>query len=414
MQGQARKVNYLNYELYKNTTDYQANAAADVQQQIGRIERVWDLMAHTQVHIQTELADCLMGYANSPHGYAQHKSLMSPLNQGVFDTLQARANEPEVLTLLLAPKQSGAQIEQIIDRHLVPQIIASRKPHYGGDVYALQQLWETLGRAALRRDLACGFNGQELGLAAQRVTLKDWACITLPPEADPEAGVWWRFQDERFLAAPTPGAQLYRLAPLYRWVNHHHAISQWFKRHGYACSGDINSGLEQQYLFHPAFAQRILQGRIGEESVRALLESEGIHTNTQLLSPHTLEVADFHLTGTPLYIDAKFWGVNSLARADANFQQTLRQSGSGWGESLKEKLAQLRRYDPQARLVIANVVGSESEVRLKGVDVSLAPANVATAPILVLAGCLDPEQENVTTAGFSGLCELAHYYLAQA
>lgn len=414
MQGQARKVNYLNYELYKNTTDYQANAAADVQQQIGRIERVWDLMAHTQVHIQTELADCLMGYANSPHGYAQHKSLMSPLNQGVFDTLQARANEPEVLTLLLAPKQSGAQIEQIIDRHLVPQIIASRKPHYGGDVYALQQLWETLGRAALRRDLACGFNGQELGLAAQRVTLKDWACITLPPEADPEAGVWWRFQDERFLAAPTPGAQLYRLAPLYRWVNHHHAISQWFKRHGYACSGDINNGLEQQYLFHPAFTQRILQGRIGEESVRALLESEGIHTNTQLLSPHTLEVADFHLTGTPLYIDAKFWGVNSLARADANFQQTLRQSGSGWGESLKEKLAQLRRYDPQARLVIANVVGSESEVRLKGGDISLAPANVATAPILVLAGCLDPEQENVTTAGFSGLCELAHYYLAQA
>lgn len=426
MQDNAREINKLNYGLYKKTTDYVINMAADVQQQIGRIERVWSSMPRSQVHLHTALADSLQEYANDAHGYELHKPMLSTLNQGVFDALQDHGQRGDPLALLFAPRQSNALIKQIIDQHLMTHIRDSRDPYSRSlqqsslDVDALQRTWENIGRAALRRDLACQFTGRELGLAFQHITLKEWACIKLPAGADPDRGVWRR-HDDRFMADPSLGAWRYRLAPLYHWVTHHVAINQWFKRHGYACSGDTSSGLEAQYLFHPAFSQRILQGRIGEESIRALLEAEGLATNSQLLHKHTLEVYDFHVSDTPLYVDAKYWGLNTLAEADAQFQEFLinPDAVSPWlklgDKALNKKVQQLRRWcDPNARLVVMNLVGSEADASLKGLDLSLAPTDVATAPILILAGCLHPELKNHTTSGFKGLCELAHQYLAQA
>lgn len=417
MQDNAREISRLNYGLYKKTSDYVTNMAADVQQQMGRIERVWSLMPRSQVHLHTALVETLLEYANDPHGYELHKPMLSTLNQGVFDALQTHSQQQVPLALLFTPVQNSELIEQIIDQHLMTQIRHSRDPkHSSLDVNALQRTWESIGRAALRRDLACQFNGHELGLTSRHLTLKEWACIRLPAGADPDNGVWQRF-DDRFMAEPSPDAWRYRLAPLYRWITHHYAINQWFKRHGYACSGETSSGLETQYLFHPAFSQRILQGRIGEESIRALLEAESLVTNSQLLHQHTLEVYDFHLSGTPLYVDAKYWGLTSLAEADAQFQDFLSNPDAGsWPWlALSEKVQQLRHWcDPNTRLVVMNLVGSEADASLKGLDLSLAPTDVATAPILILAGCLHPEQKNHTTSGFNGLCELAHQYLAQA
>ncbi|MGO5000247.1 hypothetical protein [Oceanisphaera sp. W20_SRM_FM3] len=417
MQGNAREISRLNNQFYKNTFDYVLNLTADVQQQVGRIERVWAPMAHTRVVIHNTLADTLQQYADDPHGYAQHKPMLSCLNQGVFAALQERQDPQSALALLFSSIQDAQQIKEVIDQHLIGRIRRSREPDQQViDVTALQRTWETLGRAALRRDLACQFSGQDLGLPCATITLKEWACIILPAGADPVTGVWRR-PDNRFMASSSPEASRYRLAPLYRWVNHHQAINQWFKRHGYATSGEINSGLEEQYLFHPAFSQRILQGRIGEESIRALFAANQLSTHSGLLHKHTLEVYDFHLSGTPLYVDAKYWGLNSLAQAEAKFQAWLAAPASvdNYWQALSDKVKQLRQYgDPNARLVVINLVGSEADASLKGVDLSLAPTDIATAPILVLAGALHPEHPNSITSGFNGLCELAHRYLAQS
>lgn len=421
MVSDKRQVSQLNNVVYKATDDYVSNLAADVQQQVGRLERVWDKTPETNIYIQTELAGALTRYAENPHGFSRHRFLISSLNEGLLDALAAKqASQVSIdpLTLLFAPVQDGRQIKEIIDDHLVGLIRYSREADCEpGVTEKIQRTWESIGRAALRRDLACSFAGKDLGLRhIETLSLKDWSCIRLPADADPAKGVW-QCGDGRFLSDRAPASRLYSLKPLYRWVPHHEAIVRWFNHHGYATSAEVSSGLEEHFMFHPHFAQRILQGRIGEEALRGLFDNESITCSTKLLHQRTLELYDFHIVNTPIFIDAKFWGLATLRQADEAFQASLNSDDSGNAErtALTEKVLALRKHlFKDARLVVANLVGSDGEAALKGFDLQLNPMDVNDAPILVLSSCIHPDQQNKTTPGFAGLCELARRYQAQA
>ncbi|MET4001224.1 hypothetical protein [Marinobacterium sp. MBR-109] len=417
MVSDRRQVSQLNNVVYKATDDYVSNLAADVQQQVGRLERVWDETPETKIYIQTELANSLSRYAQNPHAFSQHRSLISSLNEGLLDTLASKQDSVDPLKLLFAPIQDGNQIRKIIDDHLVGLIRHSREAgREPGETKRIKHIWDSLGRAALRRDLACSFDGIALGLRnIETLSLKDWACIRLPIGADPSNGVW-QCADGRFLADRAPESRLYSLKPLYRWISHHEAIVRWFNNHGYATSPEVSSGLEEQFMFHPHFAQRILQGRIGEESIRGLFDHESITCSTQLLHDRTLELYDFHIVNTPLFIDAKFWGLATLRQADEVFQGSLTNVGAKDNErtALAEKVLALRKYlTNDARLVIANLVGSDGDAALKGFDLQLNPMDVNEAPILVLSSCIHPHFEHKTTPGFAGLCELARRHQTQ-
>ncbi|MDP5292459.1 hypothetical protein Q9290_09175 [Oceanimonas sp. CHS3-5] len=415
MRSNKREVSQLNNALYKSTPDFVCNLAADVQQQVGRMERVWDKTPETRIYIQTELAQTLRKYADDIHGYGKHKDFISTLNEGLLQGLQKANFSVDPLALIFTPAQRGEKIREIIDEYLVGNIRKSRKDNNNVDVVSLHKTWESIGRAALRRDLACSFTGSELGVFEKdKLTLKDWACIHLPCGADPEKGVWY-YPDGRFLAESDYNARHYRLQPIYRWITHHHAITTWFNRHGYVTSEAVASGLETQYLFHPDFAQRILQGRIGEESIRALLDEEGITSTTELLHNNTLELYDFNISGTPLFIDAKYWGMDTQREADIAFQNAIQEQTGSQIFSLSDKVKELRRLiSSEAKIVILNLVGSDGNATLKSFDLKMSPVGFSDASIFVLSSCLDPYSPDVTTPGFIGLCELIRQFKSRS
>lgn len=409
MSQDARAIQYLNSDIYKNTRDYVANIVADIQQQLGRLERVWSEVPFTKIVVQIELAETVKRYAADPFGFEHHRHSMSTLNEAFFGHFKESGNETSFLNLLRFAPQNDSNAIEFIDNQFVNAIRQSRIGEWEGcKTVELKRSWDKLGEAFLRRDLCFEDDYSKLGLIGpNKNSLKNWACAKLPLGADTAKGVWVT-KDGRYSFNSTPDSYHYRPSAYYRWVQHHEYITNWFVSGGYATSANTASGDEECHVFFPSLAQRILQGRIGEEAIRGLLNGYKVETSTALLSERCFELYDFFIPGTNYFVDAKYWGTKSLLNADEEFEAYLDSGDQELAPmAMPQKLAHLRNHlGKEATLVIANLVGFSSDAKPRFYDAEFQNVAPQLANIIIIPGCLDPDHKNKATNSFIGFVEL--------
>lgn len=390
---------------YKRTTDYIKNTAADIQQQVGRIERAWVKVPEVEIHLTRELAEVLIKFASLPV-YLNNKQQISDLNNQLLNTLSGTQDEgdSQLLSLLMTPQQTGEKAVKLIDSYLVPAIRKARET--GKDTHGIGSIWRDLGKAVLQLDYQWKPGKNQLGLNDE---LYRWACIEKPAYVkgnetwyDPDT---WQFFTE-------PDARRVRFAPdrMYEHIRKSPAVIDWFNKRGYRTSiTPPANGLEEKYLFHPKVVQRLLQGRLGEEAIRACLAQEGIITSVVYDNARALELFDFEVADKPIYIDAKFWGRSTLDEADKQYQKWLSEGAkpSETPLGLDGKINAVQAlYGKQAKLIIANFVGRRVDQGLHCFDAALRPVHESKASIYVLDGCISSAASEEVTQGFKELVRI--------
>ncbi|CAI1529863.1 Uncharacterised protein [Serratia quinivorans] len=407
MMNRKNEISRLNSE-YKKTSDYIKNTAANIQQQVGRIERAWCEVPHAEIHLDGELAKDLSRFASLPL-YASNRQQLSALNRQLLDTLRERDEREQnnFLNLIMTPTQPGKLALDYIDQKLVPAIRLLREqstPENG-----IMLLWRQLGKAILQHDLAWTPGRNAFGIDLE---LYKWACFKKPESALNGGKIWYSPQTWQFFDEAAEGRRQYNPQKLYQHIQHHSAITDWFNRKGYRtsvmpCAND----LEERYAFHPLVVQRLLMGRLGEEAIRALLYSHANIITTNQVSDHRLfEQYDFSVKNSDYRVDAKFWGQDTLDKADEEYQQWL-ASGATPGNAplgLSKKLAQIRAVEGEkTRLIIANFVAPHADSQLLGFSHQLIPVkNTLHADILVLGGCITHDTISGVTPGFKQLTDI--------
>lgn len=399
------EINSLNAR-YKQLDDYVKNTAASVQQQVGRLERAWRQVPKVDVYVSSTLADTLARFASMPM-FTNNRRLVSDLNIQLLEALLAQRNEEEAdfLTQLLTPTQPGKMATEIIDSRLVPAIRDSRNNQ--NNVEELKRLWSQLGRAVLQHDYAWNPENSTYRID---VPLRDWACFEKPTEDTSHQGIWYDSTTWQFFNSPGEGRKRYSPERLYEYIQRHDAIIDWFNRKGYRTSmiPFANDG-EERYAFHPVVVQRLLQGRLGEEAIRALLHKEAVETHTDLNSPKVLELYDFSVSSTSFRVDAKFWSQSSQDKADDDYQHWLMEGADSTTAPLGliHKLTQIREAEGEdIKLAILNFVAIREDAPLLGFDCNLTPAPAKQADILILSGCVTNNSTAIATPGFQDFVRL--------
>lgn len=402
MENNSQGIAELN-SIYKNTSDYIKNTASDIQQQIGRIERAWNHVPNVEIHLSKELANILNKFSSLPV-YINNKNQISDLNNQLLDELLERneCEQIDLLALLMTPQQKGELAENIIDVKLVQGIREARES--GIDQSNIISIWNQLGKAVLQFDYAWKPIENVFGINSE---LYQWACIEVPPNKkrktlwyDPDT---WQFFNEQ----QTPKLINFNPTRLYEHIRKSPVIIDWFNKRGYRTSfyPEANN-LEEQYTYHPKVIQRLLQGRLGEESIKALLSDRQIVTSSRVDNIRSFELFDFKVKGKPFFIDAKFWGNNTLDEADEKYQKWLADGAKNETApmGLIGKLEALKTiYGKNAKLVIANFVGRFSEQPIHCFDEKLKSSSAATSSIFILDGCITSETIEQYTLGFEQL-----------
>lgn len=405
MDGKGSQIPELN-SRYKKSSDYLKNTAADEQQRIGRLERVWGHIGKVEICLSHKLAHDLVQFTALP-AYTNHKQILSDLNQKLLDRLVVMEEESsgDFFSAMFTPAQTGEQAVRIIDETLIPAIRDSREDP--AKVDGIAKLWEQLGRAVLQLDYAWNPNRLVYGI---NTPLKEWACIEKPIYSNEFSEIWYDPTTWQFFDESANGRISYRPDRLYKYVQSHSAIIDWFNKKGYRTSMyPIACELEETYVLHPHVTQRILQGRLGEEAIRALLYAKKVLTHTTLNSPRVLEFYDFTVSNSDFRVDAKFWGDQSLNKADEEYQEWL-QGGADPGKAplgLITKLENIRREEgTRVKLAILNFISREQDAKLIGFNEKLKSVPVQYADIIVLNGCLCRDKTETVTTGFNQFVNL--------
>lgn len=105
MLNRKNEISRLNGE-YKRTSDYIKNTAANVQQQVGRIERARCEVPNAEIHLDAELAKDLSRFASLPI-YTSNRRQLSALNRQLLDTLRERdeLTQNNFFSQLMTPTQ---------------------------------------------------------------------------------------------------------------------------------------------------------------------------------------------------------------------------------------------------------------------------------------------------------------------
>lgn len=406
MTNSQKEISILN-NRYKRSDDYIKNTAANVQQQVGRIERAWRKTPQVEIHLTSEIAKALSQFASMPT-FSNNRRLISKLNIQLLEALLKRCKraQGDFITDLMTPTQTGEKAVEIIDQQLVPAIRQSRESEKETD--KLAQLWHYLGQAILKHDYGWNPNSSQYGL---NIPLREWACCERPPESIPDRDIWYNPKTWQFFSSPGENRIRYYPEGLYEQIQRHDAILDWFNQRGYRTSiFPFANETEARYPFHPLVVQRLLQGRLGEEAIRALLNDRGIKTHTRLNHPSVLELYDFTVSDSDFRVDAKFWNQRSQDQADLEYQEWLGQGADPNQAPLDliNKLEQIRAAEGEnIKLAVLNFVAMREDAQLLGFDNTLKPVTlVSQADILILGGCVTENADNISTPGFEEFIKL--------
>lgn len=400
MAQEANGVSTLN-KLYKKTEDMCKNVAADVQQQVGRIERAWESVPEIEIYIEPNIAGILRNFYSLPT-YQNNKGLVSELNQRLLSELNTTTGDDEEwLKLLSTPAQSANKAVDWIEGKLVPAVQRARTDK---KLFTqIEPIWRELGRAVLQYDLMWQPRSKTEYLPAE--PLKDWACVVRPDAELPSKKLWFNPSTWQFFPSEEQGCRVFDLEQLYQPIQHCPAILEWFGRKDYRTSlFPFANEVEERFILHPLVVQRILQGRLGEESIRALLEGEGIQTTAEYADHAVFESYDFAIVNNPFRVDAKYWSSYSLDRADALFvaQEGKDSPFTKFSNALKTMRATEGQH---TRLLIINLLTAGSSHSLVGLTAEGKHVAAENADIALLEGCLN-SQTFAVTSGFKKLIRL--------
>lgn len=400
MAQESHSISQLN-ALYKKTEDMCKNLAADVQQQVGRIERAWVSVPEVEIYIEPHIAGVLRKFCSLP-AYQNNKDLVSELNQRLLSELNtATAADDEWLKLLSTPAQTADTAVDWIDNKLVPAV---RRARTDEKLFAeVEPVWRNLGRAVLQYDLLWQVNPASDYLPAE--PLKNWACVVRPGADFPVTKLWYNPSTWQFFSSAEQGCRTFDLEQLYQPIQHCPAILEWFRRKDYRTSlVPFANELEARFVLHPLIVQRILQGRLGEECIRALFEDAGFKTTADYADHAVFEVYDFAIVSSPFRVDAKYWSSYSLDRADALFVAQAAENSlfTDFAQALKT----IRAIEGQhTRLLVINLLTAGAGHSLIGLTSESEHVAVEHADIVLLEGCLN-SQSFAVTGGFKKLISL--------
>ncbi len=398
MAQEANSISQLN-TLYKKTEDMCKNVAADVQQQVGRIERAWASVPEVEIYIEPKIASILRTFSSLPT-YQNNMDVVSELNQRLLTELNTvTAANDEWLKLLSTPAQTADKAVDWIDNKLVP---ALRRARSDKKLFKqVERLWRNLGRAVLQYDLLWQAKSEYLPAEP----LKNWACVVRPNAELSATKLWYNPSTWQFFSSAEQGCKAFDLERLYQPVQHCPAILEWFRHKDYRTSlVPFANEVEERFVLHPLIVQRILQGRLGEESIRALLEDAGIRTTADYADHAVFEVYDFAIVSSPFRVDAKYWSSYSLDRADALFiaQEGENSPFTDFAQALKTMRATEGQH---TRLLVINLLTAGSGHSLIGLTAEGEHVAVEHADIVLLEGCLN-SQSFAVTGGFKKLISL--------
>lgn len=408
-----KNISKLN-RLYKKSNDYINNTTADALQQIGRLERTWESVPEVELHIATDTANVLCRFAISPTHFDNNKEQISDLNEQLLEQLLswAETDNNDFFLQISTTTQGGDLAIRIIDETLIPAIRNTRKK--GASAISIEQvdsLWNQLARAILQFDFSWRPNQASQEDFDITQPLYQWACIERPKDHRLGQPLWYNSDAWQFFSTWQTGCIRYQPAELYRPLQHYKEIIDWFNKKAFRTSLEpAANGIESRYLFHPVVTQRLLQGRLGEEAIRALLDHKDILTHNRLNHQQVLELYDFTISDSHYRVDAKYWSDHSLAAGDEKYQVWV-ENGCTPNEDplgLVKKLAAIRAAEGEnICLVIINLVAQRPDTPLRGFDANLkSTTQMDQTAILVLAGCITDDSVEPYTRGFDQLVRL--------
>lgn len=409
---------------YKTTEDYLFNMIADIQQIVGRTERSWEKTPNLTLYLDaqtesaggnqpTSFATLLQQFKESPP-FHRNESLISEANLALIYQLEHEQNPatsidwgslftetPEPPSFEESPLQI---IREIVDLNLQEMLNKSRHAP-AAEAAKAQKIWNELGRAILRADLLWQPEPELIPLNhGIKKPLKQWAYhqrATPIDEHSEEFGLYYHQQFDQFYEAPQKGARYYNPHQFYEVVQKHPAIKRWFASRNYRTSLMPPQNLvEQQWIIHPEMAQRILQGRIGEEALRALLFDYGISTRGGSLDARSFELYDFYIPESPFRIDAKYWSPTT---------QEAHELAPNSRDEIRQRLQTLREIEgDEVRLIIANLQSKTHTTGLKGFTADFKECPYEAAAIVMLPGALSKTDAGRfrTTSAFYNLITL--------
>lgn len=403
MKNSAKDIKTLNI-LYKNTNDYLKNLAADIQQQVGRIERAWNHVPNIIIYVSQDIASNLKQFANLAIS-SNNRSLISSLNNRLLDDLihDQGPSFKNMMKKLSTKIQDGVKAVEIIEQSLVLTIRQARMTSSDHTENTVFKIWNDLGHAVLQHDLQWQPATPQYGISTE---LQNWACFERPKDFSVTDEIWYDPQTWQFYNRYQKGYQQYNPERLYKVVQNHPDIIDWFNKKGYRTSYlPYLNDTEERYLFHPKVVQRILQGRIGEESIRALLKGANIETTQS--HDQSFELYDFEVIGHHAVIDAKYWSHNMLQDADHQFEL--------WAESgedpEKSPLSLIKRLEKirsikgsNTVLIIINLLIDEDCALSLFSDQLEHITDIHQASIITLSGSLKSDTYTDTT-GFRNLIQ---------
>ncbi len=352
------------------------------------------------------MAGTLSKFASEPI-FTNNRRLISDLNIQLLEAVQEKreADQPNFIEQLMTPPQTGEKAVDIIDDKLIVAIRDSRNGDH--EIEMLAKIWHQLGRAVLQHDYKWKPEANPYGIDRP---LRDWACFEKPEDSQPNGNIWYDPNTWQFFSSPSAVRIRYCPKRLYDYIQPHHAIVDWFNKKGFRTSiVPYANELEERYAFHPLVLQRLLQGRLGEEAIRALLHDRGVTTSTALNNPRVLELYDFSIANTNFRVDAKFWSQRSTDQADLEYQKWLSEGAEVDTAplGLPQKISQIKELEgADTKLAILNFVPNREDAILLGFDCNLQRTSVAHADILILGGCITENLPTNYTPGFEEFINL--------
>lgn len=340
---------------YKKNEDYLLNIMADLQQQIGRLERVWDFSKNIEIYATPELTRRIAQFADS-YTYQNNQKLISQLNlelieqSVIYDRKYKIASDIETIT---TTTQSGDKIIEIIESFLVPLLQEVRDSEDLTELFIVQKIWQKLGQAVMKQDYHWSIqdesihyqgnhpNIQKLLIILQQ-PLYQWACFKLPSiskhdekNSGPSIAIstkasllvahlqkiWYTTAPWKFFTMPGEQRRRYDLDRIYNVISRHHKILFQFRSQNFLTTLLPIQMLQYEYALHPHIVQRILKGRAGEYALKALFTHYLIKSSFDSVSPKTYETYDLNIVGTDYRVDAKFWSSTYMNKINKEYFQ---------------------------------------------------------------------------------------------
>jgi len=403
--GSKKSIQRLNnsYKTRSNPmyADYCNTVVSRLIQRVGRLNRAWANVPKIKIVLSSDYIDLINYFSEHLYNYDEIEPTLPIIFKEVLSAAKAESEEFD-FEEMTTKKHSPKKIIELIDVGFMTAIRNSRKSNMDqSSLEILSRSWEQIRSYSLAHDFhkpiimpesvksaLPGYSGPDT------FTIGEIALIEAPEGFDGE-NIWYIEDSDGscrvFSKPPKENSKKLSYREIYEPIMLSHVCKKRFTNKGYHTSIHENNGYASGKILHPAFVQRILQGAIGEECVRALIS----HTNpraattTKLQHPNTMESWDFCVAQcNKVVIDAKYWSyitIDNKSKEPETIQHYI------------EMVKNLRKvYNKDVKYIVASLVQHNEEDQVYAYSIEQGPLSqfeLHKADIIMIPGCLQKTGE---------------------